>query len=447
MTSLSDQKSEPLSDQKSEQNPVSQGNSSSLIFVVMGMLTLASWNFYLTGLGFFIGKFPGYQFAFIASMTYQTANLIGTSAMVKIGHKLPFKVMYVVSLTVQCIAILTLPMLAYWSGYSQDEPSLWGFCCALGCCGIIGIAEAIFASLAFGLAGSIGEQPMAAMMSGMGWIGVLTPILMLSLKFLSGDLIGWKYEVVFGYFGCCVALQLMGLCIVNRIPSMPVSVAQQEFGSFGPQIGSRVEATSKSFTLEPAPSVELLNHVDGRTLEAGGIRQVREIFKDALPQLVNICMIFIVTFIVFPGVASKWRSELPFFSSNADWYTTCIIGIFQVFDVVGRISPGFLISLRVTAKSLWIPSSLRFIFVPLFMVLQRFPHLLPSLYQDLAQALAMAAFAVSNGWCATLAMMHGPQQVSIPAEQHTVGIMMELGLITGIFAGSLLALTTQIGLS
>jgi len=433
------------STQKSEPKPATEGQSSSL-FVVIGMLTLASWNFYLTAIGFFIGQFPGYQFAFIASMTYQAANLIGTSAMVKIGHRLSFKVMYVASLLTQCIAILILPMLAFWSGHSQHHPSLWGFCCALACCGIIGISEAVFASLAFGLAGSIGAKPMEAMMTGMGFIGVLTPVLMLSLKFFSGDLTGWKYQVVFGYFGCCVALQLMGLFLVNRIPSVPVSQAQ-ESGSFAPTIGCRCEAISKSFTIQPASSAELLNHVDGRSLEAGGMRQVREIFKDARPQLVNICMIFIVTFIVFPGVSASWRSQLPFFSSNADWYTTCIIGIFQVFDVVGRCSPGVLVSLGATAKRVWIPSALRFIFVPLFMVLQRFPHCLPSPYQDVAQMVAMAAFAVTNGCCATLIMMYGPQQVGTTTEQHTVGIMMELGLISGIFVGSLLALTTQIGLS
>ena len=38
---------------------------------MLGFLTLAAWNFYLTAVGFFALWFPGYQWAFVASMTYQ----------------------------------------------------------------------------------------------------------------------------------------------------------------------------------------------------------------------------------------------------------------------------------------------------------------------------------------------------------------------------------------
>merc|ERR1719281_708275 len=109
---------------------------------------------------------------------------------------------------------------------------------------MIGISEAVYASLAFGLAGALGKPKlMGAMMSGMGFVGVLSPILMLSFKFLSGDETGWTYGIVFGFFGCCVTLQLMGLCLVNRIPSVPKGpeLEASEAGSFAPKIGSRVE--------------------------------------------------------------------------------------------------------------------------------------------------------------------------------------------------------------
>lgn len=41
------------------------------LFQVLGVLTLAAWNFYLTAVGFFALWFPGYQWPFVASMTYQ----------------------------------------------------------------------------------------------------------------------------------------------------------------------------------------------------------------------------------------------------------------------------------------------------------------------------------------------------------------------------------------
>lgn len=45
----------------------------------------------------------------------QAMNVIGTSAMVKIGQRVPFRPAYVFSLTLQMIMILVLPMLAFWS--------------------------------------------------------------------------------------------------------------------------------------------------------------------------------------------------------------------------------------------------------------------------------------------------------------------------------------------
>lgn len=44
---------------------------------VLGVLTLAAWNFYLTAVGFFALWFPGFQWAFVASMTYQATIRFG----------------------------------------------------------------------------------------------------------------------------------------------------------------------------------------------------------------------------------------------------------------------------------------------------------------------------------------------------------------------------------
>lgn len=35
-----------------------------------------------------------------------------------------------------------------------------------------------------------------------------------------------------------------------------------------------------------------------------------------MPQLLNIAVIFVVTFVVFPGVAASWAPQLEFFTSK-----------------------------------------------------------------------------------------------------------------------------------
>lgn len=412
-----------------------------IIFVILGMLTLAAWNFYLTAVGFFELWFPGRQWAFIASMTYQAMNVLGTSTMVRVGKYVPFKLGYLGALGFQMVLIVLLPSLAFWSADHVDGdsivPSTWGFACALGCCGMLGLAEAVFTSLICGLAGSMGDgRCMAGIMTGQGIVGVLCPVLMLSLKFLSGDPMKWKYAVVFGFFGSCAALQAIGLYLVRYIPA-----ARIDHRNLLETVPDANASVSASTAVTPSELAQTLTSNE---------RRLGAILKDVLPQLMNIFLTFVVTFVVFPGVAASWAPQLDFFKSKGhlgqDWYTTSIIGMFQVFDVVGRSTSGIFAKMSITARRLWIPVLLRCTFVPSFMLLQRFPDVLPAPSQDYVAFTIMALFAVSNGWCSTNAMIHGPQQVEHPAEQHRAGIVLELGLILGILVGSVLAMLTQLGL-
>ena len=47
--------------------------------------------------------------------------MLGTTTMVKIGQKIPFKPAYVISIAVQLLMMLALPMLAFWSA----EEAAW----------------------------------------------------------------------------------------------------------------------------------------------------------------------------------------------------------------------------------------------------------------------------------------------------------------------------------
>eukprot|EP00490_Sorites_sp_Unknown_P012485 CAMPEP_0114688832 /NCGR_PEP_ID=MMETSP0191-20121206/63893_1 /TAXON_ID=126664 /ORGANISM="Sorites sp." /LENGTH=416 /DNA_ID=CAMNT_0001976751 /DNA_START=32 /DNA_END=1284 /DNA_ORIENTATION=- len=389
------------------------------LFTVLGVLTLAAWNFYLTAVGFFSLWFPGFQWAFVASMTYQAMNVIGTSVMVKIGQRVPFRPAYTVSLSLQMIMMLAMPMLAFWSPEHVDgeniTPSYFrtAVLCSAGPC------RELLHIIDLGLAGSMGDPKlMGAIMAGQGIVGVVCPVLMLSLKFLSGDPMQWKYQVVFGFFGFCAALQLLGIFLVRFVPA-----SHQETRTSEATMADVVRSFTSS--IASVDSVRLL--------------QRQEI----------ISMIFVVTFVVFPGVAASWAPQLEFFTSKGrlgqDWYTTLVVGIFQIFDVVGRSTPQVLEKLGITPSRLCIPVWIRCLFIPAFMLLQRYPNSLPAPWQDYLSFLTMALFAASNGWCSTLSMIYGPQQVQHPDEQHRAGVIMELGLIIGIFVGSVLALLTQFG--
>ena len=42
-------------------------------------------------------------------------NVLGTTTMVKVGQKVPFKPAYLAALAVQLVMILAMPMLAFWT--------------------------------------------------------------------------------------------------------------------------------------------------------------------------------------------------------------------------------------------------------------------------------------------------------------------------------------------
>ncbi|CAE7227718.1 ENT3 [Symbiodinium natans] len=379
------------------------------LFVILGILTLAAWNFYLTAVGFFELWFPNHQWAFVASMTYQAMNVLGTTTMVKVGQKVPFKPAYLAALAVQLVMILAMPMLAFWTPEEVGEvvvPSTWGFAAALACCAVLGLAESCFTSLICGLAGSMGDPKlMGAIMTGQGIVGVLCPILMLSLKFISGDPMKWKYQVVFGFFGFCAALQAVGLYLVRYVPSSYQENRQPE-ATMADVI--RISSFTVSEPAEPDPARQLIS----------GQRTLGAVLKDVVPQLVNVSVIFVVTFVVFPGVAATWSPQLEFFVSKGplgkDWYATLVIGIFQIFDVVGRATPKALEKIGVSPRRLFIPVWLRLVFIPAFMLLQRYPNSIAAPWQDVVAFAVMALFAASNGWCSTLAMIYGPFVLIFP---------------------------------
>lgn len=165
------------------------------------------------------------------------------------------------------------------------------------------------------------------------------------------------------------------------------------------------------------------------------------VVKDVLPQAINIFAVFVVTLSVFPGVVVGWApgADSPF--SHAA-FTTLVIGIFQVFDVVGRYCAGPLANF-IPARLLVCLVCARLVFVPLFVVAQRYPDTWWLCGSDLGRCLLMTLFAGSNGFAGSCSMMFGPMLVSKDSRE-TAGKAMSCCMAMGLFLGCLLAPLTQI---
>jgi len=134
--------------------------------------------------------------------------------------------------------------------------------------------------------------------------------------------------------------------------------------------------------------------------------------------------VFFTTLALFPGVVP---SLIPTNDHNlAEWFQIIMLAIFMVGDFIGRSAPRLFILF--SPKTLWIPTVCRLVFFVLFVLCVK-PRIFDS---DIAAYLLMAVFAMTNGYCGTLAMMFGPVGAS-DHEKETAGIMMSFFLNFGIF--------------
>jgi Nucleoside transporter len=155
------------------------------------------------------------------------------------------------------------------------------------------------------------------------------------------------------------------------------------------------------------------------------------VFKRIWPFALEVFWVFCVTLTIFPGMTLQIQSQ--FGEDFQPWFGIILIFIFQLFDYIGRTLPKWMILF--TPRTLWIPVVLRtgivvlFIFCinPRYIYIDGFPYLF------------MAVFALTNGYCGTLAMMFAPDCVE-DHEKESAGAIMGFMLNLGIFVAAHLAL-------
>lgn len=156
---------------------------------------------------------------------------------------------------------------------------------------------------------------------------------------------------------------------------------------------------------------------------------VREVWSEIWQLGLGVAAVFIMTFLVFPGILintpSHWMAD--------DWFFLVLVTEFNLFDLIGRTLPSWRIVF--TPQNVWIPIALRFILYPLQVFCVR-PHIFRN---DFFPLLFNGVMALSNGYLASLAMMFGPSIVDAKKKEKA-GYIMSFVLNLGILIGSNLAL-------
>lgn len=428
-------------------------------FVVLGACVLLPYNCLLLGQPYFNDHpFQGKQFPFTSMISYSVCLCTGQAFLTLGGELFSVATRMLVSNVGTVLVCAAFIFLTFNARSVGSAVYIW----FLAAVAVLGLLNALMQTTLMGLAGSIGQDMSGAVMLGFGISGFLS--LALSLIMQLGDSLG-----VFGDHspeagGFLVTVTAFGFCLMYTLfsswmylfLSRRAGQAREAIGALERRRSSRVISRSSSPNLslqKPSPDSSPNSLMDACAMggdeslvvstSSGNLRKTFEVLKEVCPQATNVWLVFATTMSIFPGIVTLWLPE-PHSILRKELFGTLLIGCFQIFDVVGRSVAGCSSRYLPPAK-LWIFVVLRLLFVPVFILGQRQPEWCFLWGSDLGRLFIVAALAFTNGLLASCAMMFGPQRCD-DENREVAGMAMSCIMVCGIFAGSLLALLTQLGI-
>jgi hypothetical protein len=279
-----------------------------------------------------------------------------------------------------------------------------------------GIATSLLCNTIFALAGSIDKKLTLDAMIGQGLAGIAGAAV--------GAAVGDSHVGLAVSFALCALMACAGLAMYFGSLKKNSHVNSRD----PPRRGSSGSVASLG---SPGSRASLS---DPAIVRRSSSLQILK--RAAWPQCVTVAFVYVVSFAVFPGVVSRWQ--------GAD--VVKLIATFQLFDVVGRFAPripffyvhkGWVVSLF---------SLTRAVFVPVFIGMERSDS---DVAANIAlQFILIVVFGFTNGYVSTLSMMLGPGQSGLDIDEAApAGTLMSFFVTLGILIGSLLGLTTSVGMS
>jgi len=422
---------------------------------------LLPYNSLLTAQPYFqCNAFKGMGFPFTSMLFYSSFLSISQVFLIFGGDSLSLRIRLRLAFI---SAFLICALLVVWSFLAREWPNnavIYGL--TLATVAALGLSNSLMQTAVLGVAGTIGPQMSAAVMVGLGFCGLLS----LGTSLLVQAIESWfKVEEANGDSGLWVSVILFLEAILVTVLSVWVYfsyLAKRNAQSAAVIAGlenQRKGRGAEGPSVDPGIEAALTTPTPNGTSDSSTPRSESAwargaaVLKDVAPQALNVFGVFLLTMTIFPGVMLAWTPGDNSFFHSTDvektkklrlLFQTLLIGTFQVFDVVGRAwAPR--VARCVPPQWNWTLVVIRFAFLPLFMLGQRSPEMSFLWGSDEGRFVLITLVGLTNGLCASLAMMSGPLRVE-DARREVAGMAMSCVMVCGIFAGTLCALLTQIGI-
>jgi len=382
------------------------------LFVLLGIGVLFPWNAFLTAGDYFNDRYTDFPFLFAVSLAYNYPGLVFLILNVKFGPRFSFTSRLVTGFVVVIVVQIITPFIESFG--LGTTAAMW---VTLGGVFITGCAIAMLFGTVLGLASLFPPQMIGGIMMGNGIAGILAGGLRMITKVSMPEGSHTSIILYFALSGGLLVICILGYFVLLRLPLTQHYLRLQKAATQSTKNPESIQADS----LVSGGGEE---EDDDKTIHYG--RLFLRLWREAAV----VFFVFFVTLSLFPSMTGEINTTT---SIAQDWFGIFLVFTFQVCDFIGRSLPRFFIVF--SERTLWIPSLLRLGFFPLFILCIN-PVIFDS---DGWYYSFMFLFAVTNGYCGTLAMMFGPVN-ALEHEKETAGIIMSFFLNFGIFVAAHFAL-------
>ncbi|XP_019870569.1 equilibrative nucleoside transporter 1 [Aethina tumida] len=385
-----------------------------ITFLIHGIGVLMPWNMFINAQDYFTThKLQGYEHLpnFMQYLTFcsQVPNVIFNymNIFVKIGGNLTTRIVWSI-----CIALVVFIVTVILAMVDTEHMKHEFFWITMVSVIILNMANGIYQNTIYGMAAKLPPKYTGSVVLGSNISGAFTAVVSILSKKMASD----KRMAAIYYF--ITAIFTLLICFDTYF-ALPLNRYYRHFELKEKKDAERRVAENKGIK-EKIPYLRIL--------------------KNSWPQLYNVFFVFFVTLAVFPSMHSNIKSQEGFFIT--DLYTDILCFLtFNVTAMLGSILPSL-----VTApgpKYLWIPVTLRVLYIPFFLFsnyqVTDVHRTLPVLFNnDWVYWFVAVTFGLSSGYFSSIGMMYAPGTVE-PRYAATAGMFAAAALITGIFSGILIS--------
>ncbi|XP_074026240.1 equilibrative nucleoside transporter 1 isoform X1 [Leptinotarsa decemlineata] len=391
-----------------------------ITFLIHGIGVLMPWNMFITAIDYFtkykLGKtYIGFVFPYAANfmqlLTFsaQVPSLLFSwmNIFVQMGGNLTTRIVW--SIGVEVVMFLITVIIAMCDTSAIPYGFFW---ITMICVVLINIANGIYQNTIFGMAAKLPGKYTGAVILGSNISGTFTALVSL---FSSSITPNARMAAIY-YF--ITSLFVLLIC-------------------FDTYFALPLNRYYRHYELKEKKEIQKQRQV-GR----GAKERVPYLYilKKCFPQLLNVFLVFFVTLAIFPAVHSGIKPYDKNFFIPEKYYTsiTCFI-TFNVFAMIGSWLPSYFV--WPGPKFLWIPVSLRLLYIPFYLLCNYLVdgqvRILPVLISnDWVYWIVAVTMALSSGYFSSLGMMYTPRMVE-ERFATTAGMFAAAALVTGIFSGIL----------